>query len=101
MKCPECSGRVDFRGTDIVCSKCGWHPSITVMKRYGLVPITNRRIVLGSAFVFAMGLAFYAIQGATAFLILGFIGLASAPLLLAYRSWYVGRLMRNHQGIQS
>ena len=101
MKCPECTGRVDFRGKNIACPKCGWHPPDTVMKMYGLVPITNRRIVLGSVLVFAMGLTFYAIHGAAAFLILGFIGLASAPLLLAYRSWYVGRLMRNYQGVQS
>jgi uncharacterized membrane protein len=68
---------------------------------YALMPITNRRIVLGSASIFAVGLWYYAYYGDAVFLIPGFIGLALAPLLLAYRSWYVGRLMRDYQRVQS
>lgn len=100
MKCPECSGGVRFRGTEITCSECGWHPPDDIMKAYGLVPLTNTRIVLGSVTVFAIGLTLFAIHGAAAFLILGFVGLASAPFLLAYRSWYVDRVLRDYQGIQ-
>jgi len=71
------------------------------MEMYGLAPMTNRRIVLASASVSAIELWFYAIQGDAVFLIPGFLGLASASLLLACRSWYVGRLMRDYQRAQS
>jgi hypothetical protein len=71
------------------------------VEMYALVPITNRRIALGSASVVAIGLTLYAINGAAAFLILGFMGLASAPLLLLCRSWFVSRMMRDCQGVQS
>lgn len=97
MKCPQCKGTVRFPQAEIICPKCGWQPPDAVMNTYRLVPLTNRRIAVGSALLVAFGLATSYLNGDPLFLLLGLVGLAYAPLLIAGRSWIVNRMMRDCQ----